>query len=255
MKKYIYSPHHQGLVEAPLMDEPRGPVVCDCWVCKDREAAKEAHNNWKASLITVPEQYLDCFEDGKEYDESEFKIQNQIMVNVNGVDEWVNLREDYVKYTVPRLLRKVAIPLQSRTGAIEDKKDDLASDNATSNVPCDAPFDSSNSIWHNAKYRRLASMLFSMAADEFGNHGCNDVDETLFTDWTEPEKLQLAVDFENWNCGHLDDLDPNHIAFNDSALMSFFADMLNSDKNDKPSVATESASSNSADNQINQTNK
>jgi hypothetical protein len=49
MKKYIYSPQHQGLVLAPLMDEPRGPVVCDCCVCKDRQAAKEAYNTWLSS--------------------------------------------------------------------------------------------------------------------------------------------------------------------------------------------------------------
>jgi hypothetical protein len=74
MEKYIYSPHHIGLVLAPLMDEPRGPVVCDCCVCKDRKAAMEAYNTWLSS----PPIYKVRPEDIKDFlepiDESQFEI-------------------------------------------------------------------------------------------------------------------------------------------------------------------------------------
>jgi hypothetical protein len=76
MKKYIYSPHHQGLVEAPLMDEPRGPVVCDCCVCKDRQAAKEAYGKWLSSppIYKVRPEDIEWFSVERGEDEFEVRI-------------------------------------------------------------------------------------------------------------------------------------------------------------------------------------
>jgi hypothetical protein len=164
-------------------------------------------------------------------EEDEFKLLLMVENEIKEIDklsfsERVKRRGELLQ--IVSIKRKSTQP--TNTQADEDVRDYEASYKPVIEHPCDAPLKDNNSIWHNAKYRRLASRLFSMAADEFGNHGCNDIDETLFTDWTEPEKLQLAIDFENWNCGHLDDFDPNHIAFNDSALMSFFANMLNIDQ-------------------------
>jgi hypothetical protein len=53
MKKYIYSPHHQGLVEAPLMEKPdikdnKFWVTID-FLEKEFNAANEAYTSWLSS--------------------------------------------------------------------------------------------------------------------------------------------------------------------------------------------------------------
>ncbi len=47
----------------------------------------------------------------------------------------------------------------------------------------------------------LAANLLRLAADEFSNHGCNDIDDDLLKDWTDQEQEQLCKDYEQWNSG------------------------------------------------------
>lgn len=90
----------------------------------------------------------------------------------------------------------------------------------------------------NQKYRQLASKLLEMAAQEFANHGCNDVDEEVYEGWTREERRQLVRDFEQWN-SQGKDYDPEWLHLPDFALMSFFAHLINQGEGDKTSVATD----------------
>jgi hypothetical protein len=74
----------------------------------------------------------------------------------------------------------------------------------------------------NAKEKKLASCLLKEAANEFGNHGCNDVDEKLYDGWTKEERQQFCKEFEEWN-GSPDDYNPNFLYLPDFALMDFLA--------------------------------
>jgi hypothetical protein len=47
------------------------------------------------------------------------------------------------------------------------------------------------------KLRKLAGELLSLAADEFGNHGCNDFDRPK--GFTLAEWKELEQDIERWN--------------------------------------------------------
>ncbi len=76
----------------------------------------------------------------------------------------------------------------------------------------------------NPKLQKLAAALLRMASDEFSNHGCNDMDQSVFSDWTEEEKQQTAKAFSEWNG------DPeNETPFawiSDSAWMHYCAALL-----------------------------
>jgi hypothetical protein len=49
------------------------------------------------------------------------------------------------------------------------------------------------------KEKKLAADLLKLAAEEFGNHGCNDIDDKLFEGWTDEEKTSLCRDYEMVN--------------------------------------------------------
>lgn len=51
----------------------------------------------------------------------------------------------------------------------------------------------------NIKEKHLASKMLNLAADEFSNHGCNDLDSSLFKDWSEEEIKQFLREFYIWN--------------------------------------------------------
>lgn len=51
----------------------------------------------------------------------------------------------------------------------------------------------------NDKEKKLAADLLMLAAEEFGNHGCNDIDDSLFEGWTDEEKTKLCQDYEMVN--------------------------------------------------------
>ena len=70
--------------------------------------------------------------------------------------------------------------------------------------------------------------LLKMAADEFGNHGCNDyaIENT-------PENQQLVIDLETWNDSNFDvstlEFKGEEIYLMDWFLMSYFADLADAE--------------------------
>lgn len=46
------------------------------------------------------------------------------------------------------------------------------------------------------KEKKLAADLLKLAADQFANHGCNDIDQKLLEGWTEKERQDLMRDYE-----------------------------------------------------------
>ncbi len=75
----------------------------------------------------------------------------------------------------------------------------------------------------------LASKLLKLAREEFGRHGCNDVDqkELGIDSWTDEQKIEFAKGFGEYNGDPFDN--PSVQEFNrlpDYALMGFMASKL-----------------------------
>lgn len=71
----------------------------------------------------------------------------------------------------------------------------------------------------------LAAKLLKMADEEFGNHGCNDVDESFWDGWTKEERQEFVKEFHEWN-GDPEEYDPNFLHLPDFCLMGFLAAKL-----------------------------
>jgi hypothetical protein len=116
MKKYIYSPHHQGLVLAPLMTEPnkdkfRGidPGFFEFDHIGYNKEMK-AYNTWLSSppIAKVPDEHKEWF--SVERDESEFEVRHQIFSREG---KWLDCpKEVYERHSglLQRETRLVAIP-------------------------------------------------------------------------------------------------------------------------------------------------
>jgi len=50
-----------------------------------------------------------------------------------------------------------------------------------------------------AKEKELAGFLLEKAGDEFGNHGCNDMDPWLLKNWSDEDKVTFIREFGAWN--------------------------------------------------------
>jgi len=72
------------------------------------------------------------------------------------------------------------------------------------------------------KEKQLAAKLLNMASDEFGNHGCNDVADSIYEDWTLEERQQFVKDYCEYN-GDPSEYDPEFLHLPDFALMGFMA--------------------------------
>lgn len=74
----------------------------------------------------------------------------------------------------------------------------------------------------------LASRMLQLTADEFDNHGCNDMDMSLFEGMPFADRLELEVAYNEWNShsapGTEDFCKLAHIG--DSAWMAFLAHTL-----------------------------
>lgn len=84
------------------------------------------------------------------------------------------------------------------------------------------------------KLDKMASLLLEMAAEEFSNHGCNDLSAEFIkaVGLTDEEKLQFVAEYYEWN-GDFDEAKQNgwitakHFdRMGDSTLMSFVARKL-----------------------------
>lgn len=77
----------------------------------------------------------------------------------------------------------------------------------------------------NNKEKLLASYLLRLAEDEFSNHGCNDVDEEVWKDWSDGERQKFVEEFHQHN-GDIEEYDPNFLHLPNTALMGFLAHKL-----------------------------
>jgi len=77
----------------------------------------------------------------------------------------------------------------------------------------------------NAKEKRLAAEMLELASDEFSNHGCNDVDDTLWEDWTLEERKRFVKEFHDYN-GDPEEYDPDFLHLGDDVLMGYMAHKL-----------------------------
>lgn len=71
----------------------------------------------------------------------------------------------------------------------------------------------------------LASRLMKLAADEFGNHGCNDMDMTMFNGIAPDARQQMLTDFNIYNRTEAIDVRPIEYVY-DSSWMSYLAHRL-----------------------------
>jgi hypothetical protein len=69
---------------------------------------------------------------------------------------------------------------------------------------------------------KLASYFLELASEEFGNHGCNDVDESVFESWSLDERRNFVKEFHEYN-GDPNEYDENFLHLPDFCIMSFLA--------------------------------
>jgi hypothetical protein len=72
----------------------------------------------------------------------------------------------------------------------------------------------------------VASRLLARASDEFSNHGCNDMAQSMFLDVSDEEKLQMEQAYNTSNSEDPDD----YVKFEyiqDWAWMQYLSDKLN----------------------------
>ena len=80
------------------------------------------------------------------------------------------------------------------------------------------------------KEKLLVSKLLERAGDEFSNHGCNDVDDEWFIDWSKEEMKALDKKVTDELCGEgeYEDCEPY---MNDDGLMAYFSEVLKKEAN------------------------
>ncbi len=75
------------------------------------------------------------------------------------------------------------------------------------------------------KEKILASKMLKLASNEFGNHSCNDVKDSLYDEWTTEERKQFVKEYHEWN-GDPEEYNENFLHLPDFAIMNFLADKL-----------------------------
>jgi len=73
--------------------------------------------------------------------------------------------------------------------------------------------------------RIVAGRLLNMASEEFGNHGCNDMDMSVFESVSVQARTEMTAAFNEWNgSAGEDEIQFTHIG--DWAWMAFLAARL-----------------------------
>lgn len=72
------------------------------------------------------------------------------------------------------------------------------------------------------KIKQLTAKFLKLAADEFSNHGCNDVDNEMWEGWTVEERQQFVKEYEDWNSDG-EDYREGWVNLPDYAIMNFLA--------------------------------
>ena len=80
-------------------------------------------------------------------------------------------------------------------------------------------------IYLSAKEANMVARLLGMASDEFSNHGCNDLPDDFWEDWTRLERQALCRAIQEVN-GTPEDYDPDHLNHPDWLLMEYMRDRL-----------------------------
>lgn len=73
----------------------------------------------------------------------------------------------------------------------------------------------------------VAGRLLKMASETYSNHGCNDMDISVFEGISVQSREIMAADFNQWNSHGGDPIPFTHIG--DSSWMGYFAAMLGGD--------------------------
>lgn len=89
-------------------------------------------------------------------------------------------------------------------------------------------------VFFRRKILNLASEMLSLAESEFSRHGCNDVDNSLYSQWTMEEKANFARCYHQWNESRLEPIEdskrPEELP--DFAIMGFLAAYLSGQLNE-----------------------
>jgi hypothetical protein len=72
---------------------------------------------------------------------------------------------------------------------------------------------------------KLVVYLLKLAADEFDNHGCNDVDKEVYMSWTGEKRRAFVKAYHEYN-GDPEVYDEHHLDLPDYSLMGFLASKL-----------------------------
>jgi hypothetical protein len=81
----------------------------------------------------------------------------------------------------------------------------------------------------NQKEKQLAKHFLKLAAEEFGNHGCNDVSESVWDGWSVEERQKFVKEYYEYN-GDPEEYNPKYLHIPDYAIMSFLAFKLTKDE-------------------------
>jgi hypothetical protein len=77
----------------------------------------------------------------------------------------------------------------------------------------------------NKKEKELAAKMLDLASEQFSNHGCDEVEESVYDGWTREERLQFVKEFHEWN-GDPEEFSEDMLHLGDSTLMAYFASKL-----------------------------
>ena len=80
----------------------------------------------------------------------------------------------------------------------------------------------------NTKEKQLAAKMLEMASDEFSNHGCNDVENSVWKGWSKEERMTFVKEYHEWN-GDPEEFDSKYLHLPDFAIFSFLAHKLETD--------------------------
>ncbi len=73
--------------------------------------------------------------------------------------------------------------------------------------------------------KNLAAKMLELASEEFGNHGCNDVDDSLFDGWSKRQRRAFVKAYQKWN-GDPEEYSPDNLHLPDFCIMDFLASKL-----------------------------
>jgi len=77
----------------------------------------------------------------------------------------------------------------------------------------------------NVKETELLKQILKIASRDFAQHGCNDVDDKLFTDWTIEEREKFVKEYHDYN-GDPEEFDRGYLHLPDFAIMNYLAHKL-----------------------------